>query len=81
MATAKACARIVADLHYVRNHYKACHPYMTLEFEEVATLMYNYKTKQFKEALNNILIECDACFDEGITTTLESIIKHQISIL
>lgn len=40
-----------------------------------------WKDEQMKEALNNILIECDACFDEQTTNTLESIIKHQISLL
>lgn len=45
-----------------------------------ALQMAEWKDKQFKEALNNILIECDACFDEQTTNTLESIIKHQIEI-
>lgn len=43
--------------------------------------MAQWKDEQMKEALNNILIECDACFDEQTTNTLESIIKHQIEIL
>jgi len=40
-----------------------------------------WKDEQMKEALNNILIECDACFDVQTTTTLQVIINHQISIL
>jgi hypothetical protein len=43
--------------------------------------MAQWKDEQIKEALNNILIECDACFDEQTTNTLEAIIKHQIDIL
>lgn len=43
--------------------------------------MAKWKDEQFKEALNNILIECDACFDEQTTTTLQAIINHQIEIL
>ena len=43
--------------------------------------MAEWKDEQMKEALNNILIECDACFDVQITNTLESIIKHQINLL
>ena len=43
--------------------------------------MAQWKDEQMKEALNNILIECDACFDEQTTNTLEAIIKHQIKIL
>lgn len=46
-----------------------------------ALQMAQWKDEQMKEALNNILIECDACFDEQTTNTLESIIKHQISLL
>ena len=46
-----------------------------------ATKIAEWKDEQMKEALNNILIECDACFDEQTTNTLESIIKHQIDIL
>ena len=48
---------------------------------DVALDMAEWKDEQMKEALNNILIECDACFDEQTTNTLESIIKHQIEIL
>ena len=48
---------------------------------KVALKMAQWKDEQMKEALNNILIECDACFDEQTTNTLESIIKHQIEIL
>lgn len=50
-------------------------------FAECAIEMAQWKDEQMKEALNNILIECDACFDEQTTNTLESIIKHQISLL
>lgn len=46
-----------------------------------ATEMHEWDKQQMKDALNNILIECDACFDEQTTNTLESIIKHQIEIL
>ncbi len=48
---------------------------------DAALDMAEWKDEQMKEALNNILIECDACFDEQTTNTLESIIKHQIDIL
>ena len=53
----------------------------SIECYQSAMEAMKWKDEQMKEALNNILIECDACFDEQTTNTLEAIIKHQIEIL
>ena len=60
-------------LPYNNAEYHACY--------NSAIKAMKWKDEQMKEALKNILIECDACFDEQTTNTLESIIKHQIDIL
>lgn len=69
----KACIKFAEGRNYALNS--------TCDIYEKVTQAMEWKDEQMKEALNNILIECDACFDEQTTNTLESIIKHQISIL
>lgn len=67
----------VENCKTLEDYYTTSYMTMVGKCEKMA----NWKDEQFKEALNNILIECDACFDEQTTTTLQAIINHQKEIL